>query len=102
VGTHGLANWFTGDVDVQTAQDQWTQFHLATLDVFWSDFREKPREDGKIYLGKPLKSKTRKELIANLRPNYLQYLRADNGDLPEGYTPPPQKERLRQSLQAVS
>jgi hypothetical protein len=55
---------------------------------------------GKIYLGKPLKTKTRKELIANLRPNYLQYLRADNGDLPEGYTPPPQRER--QSLQAVS
>src|SRR5215813_8605797 len=34
---------------------------------------------GKIYIGKPLKTKSRKELIANLRPNYLQYLRADNG-----------------------
>jgi hypothetical protein len=57
---------------------------------------------GKIYLGKPLKTKTRKELIANVRPHYLQYLRADNGDLPEGYTPPPTKERPIQSLQAVS
>ncbi len=43
---------------------------------------------GKIYVGKPLKIKTRKELIASLRPNDLQFLRADNGDLPDGYTPP--------------
>jgi len=44
---------------------------------------------GKIYIGKPMKSKSRKELIATLRPSYWQYLRADNGGLPEGYTPPP-------------
>ena len=44
---------------------------------------------GKIYVGKPLKTKTRKELIASLKPHYVQYLRADNGDLPDGYTPPP-------------
>ena len=43
---------------------------------------------GKIYMGKPLKIKTRKELIATLRPNDWQFLRADNGDLPEGYTHP--------------
>ncbi len=43
---------------------------------------------GKIYVGKPLKTKTRKELIASLKPHYLQYLHADNGDLPDGYTPP--------------
>jgi hypothetical protein len=43
---------------------------------------------GKIYLGKPLKVKSRKELIATLRPNDWQYLRADNGDLPEGYRHP--------------
>ena len=42
---------------------------------------------GKIYLGKPLKIKTRKELIATLRPNDWRFLRADNGDLPEGYSP---------------
>lgn len=42
---------------------------------------------GKIYTGKPVKVKTRKELIAGLKPHYLQYLRADNGDLPEGYIP---------------
>jgi radical SAM superfamily enzyme YgiQ (UPF0313 family) len=43
---------------------------------------------GKIYLGRPLKTKTRRELIAALKPHYWQYLRADNGDLPDGYTPP--------------
>ena len=48
---------------------------------------------GKIYLGKPLKTKFRKELIASLKPHYWQYFRADNGDLPEGYTPPPAESR---------
>ena len=43
---------------------------------------------GKIYVGKPLRSKTRKELIASVRPNYWQYFRADNGDLPDDYKPP--------------
>jgi radical SAM superfamily enzyme YgiQ (UPF0313 family) len=41
---------------------------------------------GKVYMGKPLKIKSRRELIAGLKPHYLQYLREDNGDLPEGYT----------------
>jgi len=36
---------------------------------------------------KPVKVKSRKELIAGLKPHYLQYLREDNGDLPEGYVP---------------
>jgi len=43
---------------------------------------------GKIYVGKPLRSKTRKELIASVRSNYWQYFRADNGDLPDDYKPP--------------
>lgn len=38
---------------------------------------------GKIHVGKPLVAKSRRELIACLRPNYLKHLRADNGDLPE-------------------
>ncbi len=38
---------------------------------------------GKIHVGKPLVTKSRRELIATLRPNYLKYLRADNGELPE-------------------
>jgi len=38
---------------------------------------------GKIYLGKPLVTKNRKELIATLSPKARKFLRADNGDLPE-------------------
>jgi len=37
---------------------------------------------GKIYIGEPLETKSRKELIASLRPNQLKHLRADCGDLP--------------------
>jgi radical SAM superfamily enzyme YgiQ (UPF0313 family) len=40
---------------------------------------------GKIHVGKPLVTKSRRELIATLRPNYLKYLRADNGELPEEF-----------------
>ena len=43
---------------------------------------------GKIYLGQPLKTKTRKELVATIRPNQWQYLREDCGDLPDGWKPP--------------
>jgi hypothetical protein len=38
---------------------------------------------GKIHVGKSLLSKSRRELIASLRPNHLKHFRADNGDLPE-------------------
>lgn len=43
---------------------------------------------GKIYRGKPMKVKTRKELIASLKPKDWRYLRADNGDLPVEYSAP--------------
>src|SRR5262245_8002651 len=43
---------------------------------------------GKIYRGKPLKTKSRKELLATIRPSQLQYLREDCGDLPNGWKPP--------------
>jgi hypothetical protein len=38
---------------------------------------------GKIYVGNPLVTRNRRDLIGSLRPNYLQHLRADNGDVPE-------------------
>src|SRR5712691_3196839 len=53
---------------------------------------------GKIYTGKPIKVKTRKELIASLKPHYLQYLREDNGDLPEGYVPQARQSAQRAGL----
>ncbi|HMO79403.1 MAG TPA: radical SAM protein [Pyrinomonadaceae bacterium] len=40
---------------------------------------------GKIYIGKPLETKDRKELLATLKPKMLKHLREDNGDLPEGF-----------------
>ena len=41
------------------------------------------RAMGKIHIGEPLVTKSRRDLIASLRPNHLKYLRSDNGDLPE-------------------
>lgn len=57
------------------------------LFMFTSALPEKLMEKmGKIYTGKSIKVKSRRELIASLKPQHLQFLRADNGDLPEGYT----------------
>jgi len=38
---------------------------------------------GKIHLGRPLNIKTRKELLATIKPHQHQFLRADCGDLPD-------------------
>jgi hypothetical protein len=43
---------------------------------------------GKIYVGKPLKIKTRKELLATIKPSMRQYLRPDTGDMPDDFVPP--------------
>ena len=67
-----------------SAQTEWAQFHLATDDVRRRGAGKNPHRCGKIHVGKPLESKSRRELIASLRPNYLKHLRADNGDLPDG------------------
>ena len=42
---------------------------------------------GKIYVGRPLQTKSRKELLATIRPTYRRHLRPDNGDLPEESVP---------------
>jgi len=38
---------------------------------------------GKIYVGRPLTIKTRRELLATVRPTQWRYLRRDTGDVPE-------------------
>jgi hypothetical protein len=43
---------------------------------------------GKIYVGKPLKIKTRKELLATIKPAMRQHLRPDTGDMPDDFVPP--------------
>jgi hypothetical protein len=40
---------------------------------------------GKIYRGRPLHVKSRKELLATIKPQHWKYLREDNGDLPENW-----------------
>jgi hypothetical protein len=67
--------------------------------MFSGAFSEKRLEKlGKIYVGKPLKTKSRAELIASIKPNYWQYLREDNGDLPAGYVPPSRIKKAAYSL----
>ena len=51
---------------------------------------------GKIYLGKPLTIKTRKELLATIKPAMRQFVRADTGDIPDDFaSPPPAAEEHR-------
>ncbi|MEO8660546.1 MAG: radical SAM protein [Bryobacteraceae bacterium] len=38
---------------------------------------------GKLYQGRPMQIKSRKELLATIKPQHWRYLRPDNGDVPE-------------------
>ncbi len=40
---------------------------------------------GKIYRGKPLKIKSRKELLATIKKKHWKHIRPDTGDLPDGW-----------------
>ncbi len=42
---------------------------------------------GRIYMGQPIVTKTRAELIATLKPNMLRHMRSDCGDLPDAAAP---------------
>ncbi|HKE87051.1 MAG TPA: radical SAM protein [Vicinamibacterales bacterium] len=53
---------------------------------------------GKIYVGKPLKIKTRKELLATIKPSMRQYLRPDTGDMPDDFVPPQPASSERRSF----
>jgi hypothetical protein len=55
---------------------------------------------GKIHIGRPFHVKTRKELLQTVKPHQWQYLRADNGDIPEG-GPAPKPQRVLKLAQAV-
>jgi hypothetical protein len=57
---------------------------------------------GKIHVGRPLQIKTRKELLATIKPHQHQFLRADTGDIPEspGSNAPPPETRQFISLVA--
>ena len=55
---------------------------------------------GKLYKGRPIKVKTRAELLASTKPNYWKYLREDAGDIPAAPPPPAPSEAVPQ-LEAV-
>lgn len=60
---------------------------------------------GKIYVGRPIDVKTRKQLLATIKPHQLQFLRADCGDLPDNMPSdptPPQAQRSFISLVPAS
>jgi hypothetical protein len=42
---------------------------------------------GKIHVGRPIRVKTRKELLATIKPHQWRFIPPDAGDLPEGHTP---------------
>jgi hypothetical protein len=44
---------------------------------------------GKLHIGRPVTIKSRKELLATVKPHQRQFLRADTGDLPDDVTAPP-------------
>lgn len=50
---------------------------------------------GKIYNGRPLRIKSRKELLASIKPQHWSHLREDNGDLPDGWQAKPPASQLR-------
>lgn len=56
---------------------------------------------GKIYMGKPLNIKTRKELLETIRPEHRKYLRPDAGDMPETYVPPAGKAAAAGTLRIM-
>jgi hypothetical protein len=57
---------------------------------------------GKIHIGRPLNIKSRKELLATVKPHQHQFLRPDTGDMPDppaaDKVPPPQNQRSYISL----
>jgi hypothetical protein len=57
---------------------------------------------GKIYLGKPLTIKTRKELLKTIKPAMRQFVRADTGDIPDEFVPPPPAAEDRQPIIRLS
>ena len=40
---------------------------------------------GKIYRGRPMQIKSRKELLSTIKKQHWRYLREDAGDLPDGW-----------------
>ena len=74
------------------------ELHLADDDVQRVAGESAVRR--KLYKGRPIKVKTRAELLASTTPNYWKYLREDAGDIPAAPPPPAPSEAVPQ-LEAV-
>ncbi len=71
------------------------------LFMFASAFPEKlMAKMGKIYVGQPIRVKSREELLATIKPQQQKFLRADNGDLPEGWQPYQPLKKVPESLKS--
>ena len=71
------------------------------LFMFASAFPEKlMAKMGKIYVGQPIRVKSRRELLATIKPQQQKFLRADNGDLPEGWQPYQPLKKVPESLKS--
>ena len=57
---------------------------------------------GKIYQGRPLTVKSRKELLATIKQPHWKHLRPDNGDMPDGWDALPDAHQARPLLQVLS
>jgi radical SAM superfamily enzyme YgiQ (UPF0313 family) len=53
---------------------------------------------GRIHVGRPIAVKTRKELLATIRPSLWKHLREDNGDLPGGWKSPREVAEVQAAL----
>ena len=87
----GPMAWRVGSIGMwlyKLRATQWSKLHLAAVDVLGRDFRKEPAAHGQDLSRQAFKMKTRKELIASLKPKDWQYLRADNGDMPVEYVKP--------------
>src|ERR1043166_8994745 len=56
---------------------------------------------GRIYVGKPINVKTRKELLATIKPHQWQFLRPDCGDLPDNMPKNPPQQTSRSFISLV-
>jgi hypothetical protein len=81
-----LAMWLTKLRRTNGRNFTWPLFMFSSL--MPEEWMEKM---GKIYIGQPLRTKSRKELLETIRPNYWKYLREDCGDLPDGWPGPAEK-----------
>lgn len=95
--TGALALWLWKLRKINGPNFTWPLFNFAS--ALPEDLMAKM---GKIYVGKPLKTKSRKELLGTIRPNQWQFLREDCGDLPAGWTPKKPLSVLKQEVLATA